>query len=397
MSAEVEGGSTGEAARSKDLAAKECGGDGDVFDVDLEELEELSAEEAGAVESDVAPAGERSTTGIHRRLSSPPPVPQEARPSSRSSVPPPPPPPMPADFAALRSQLQRVNSRCSELVCERARLVKQLEARDRALDTLRLQNADLARQSVERDRSEEQAMAALGDGEPSALQLARRELARLRAETSGFAAMKIELERLRETQADAKRMRDALTEVKSLSAALDQAQAEVARQRAKTARLEADARKPDEVAGRLAALEQQLDRLEQQRCQQAGIATEALEELEAQRALVAELEGRLKGQAMVGAEALESERMHRDRMAYELRELRARVGEGGRGLDAIIGVGPTFAGRLRTLGIDVAAIAAWNQDDIVRVAAEIQTQSARIVRQRWVEQARQLLEAGELG
>lgn len=320
-----------------------------------ESLDELAIES----EDELDDSGERPTggnTGVHRRASLPPPVPAQAlsqRPSRAPTVPPPaaggtgvhrvpppPPPPMPANFAALRSQLQRVNGRCHELLCERARLEKQLAARDRALDALRLQNADLVRTRsdahevlvLRRELADLRArmpdtspsaptsvpVPSVSEEELAALRADRAALISLRAELEEVEAMRIELQRLRETQADVERLRAEHTELMSLRRERDDSE----RLRERVAELEA-----------------------------------------ARQSLFAELE-----------------------------TLRVKAVGVGPTLANISGIGPTFARRLERLSIDVAAIAAWDDADVERIAKVIRTQPARIHRQGWVAQARALIE-----
>ena len=60
------------------------------------------------------------------------------------------------------------------------------------------------------------------------------------------------------------------------------------------------------------------------------------------------------------------------------------------------GVGPKLARTLIDMGItNYRQIAAWSQDDVAAVDAQLGVFSGRIVRDNWVEQAR-LLEAGDI-
>lgn len=91
----------------------------------------------------------------------------------------------------------------------------------------------------------------------------------------------------------------------------------------------------------------------------------------------------------------------------EIAQLRAKVAElelrltaasatghaPGPSLAQVSGIGPTFRTRLAEQGVDLAAVAAWTEADVDRVAKAIGTQPGRIRRQAWIAQARELLAA----
>ena len=61
-------------------------------------------------------------------------------------------------------------------------------------------------------------------------------------------------------------------------------------------------------------------------------------------------------------------------------------------LTRIRGIGPGYARQLYALGVSsFAHIAAWTPDDIARFGKKLKTPAGRIERDRWVDQARELL------
>lgn len=74
----------------------------------------------------------------------------------------------------------------------------------------------------------------------------------------------------------------------------------------------------------------------------------------------------------------------------------AVVGTEGDDLKRIRGIGPGFERTLKQHGITTyAQLAAWTGDDILRIAALLNTQPGRVVRGAWIEQAAALLTAVE--
>lgn len=72
------------------------------------------------------------------------------------------------------------------------------------------------------------------------------------------------------------------------------------------------------------------------------------------------------------------------------------AGSGKDELLRIRGIGPSYAQALRTLGVDsLAAIAAWSPCDVSAIAKRLNIKTRRIQRDRWIEQARALLQVGQ--
>jgi predicted flap endonuclease-1-like 5' DNA nuclease len=106
---------------------------------------------------------------------------------------------------------------------------------------------------------------------------------------------------------------------------------------------------------------------------------------------LAQLLGRVRGQAFRVAE-LESEL--RRMAALEASE--ASGPDNPQHVQSVRGIGPRFAKQLHASGVvSVDQIAAWTDADCARMAAVLRISASRIVRERWIEQARALVTADQ--
>jgi predicted flap endonuclease-1-like 5' DNA nuclease len=94
---------------------------------------------------------------------------------------------------------------------------------------------------------------------------------------------------------------------------------------------------------------------------------------------IAELEQQLQAQSVLGQQLQAAAPQPASQPADELLRIR--------------GIGPSFAQALRAVGVDsLAAIAAWSPADASEISRRLKIKNSRIQRDRWIEQARCLLE-----
>ncbi|MEY4582792.1 MAG: hypothetical protein RL701_7495 [Pseudomonadota bacterium] len=109
---------------------------------------------------------------------------------------------------------------------------------------------------------------------------------------------------------------------------------------------------------------------------------------------LAQLLGRTRGQAFRIAE-LESE-LRRLAVAEAAAAAESSGAANPHNVQSVRGIGPRFAKQLRASGVlSVDQIAAWTDADCARVAGVLRIAATRIARERWIEQARELLHAAQ--
>jgi predicted flap endonuclease-1-like 5' DNA nuclease len=108
------------------------------------------------------------------------------------------------------------------------------------------------------------------------------------------------------------------------------------------------------------------------------------------RDLKAELAGKQeKERELEAALGAAQEQLHE--FEAQVAALQKTGGPSGDDLKAIRGIGPSFERALHALGVcSYAQIAAWGDEQIAEVAAQLRTQPTRIRREGWVESAQQL-------
>jgi len=136
--------------------------------------------------------------------------------------------------------------------------------------------------------------------------------------------------------------------------------------------------------------DRQLAAVEASRARLAKLEPDA-QEAPALRSRVAELEARL-AESEAAAAAFKARVAELESATTAADTAAATPGNGSDDLRKIKGIGPAYERSLHAIGISTyAQIAAWTDDDLIRVAEALKTRPDRIRRDAWVARAKELL------